>query len=179
VKRRNILAPRPVLVIDTNVLLLLIGYHCAQLDEMGPQQRIRVLNEIRGQDDRESPERFDYLWQFFRSAAQRVVTQHVIAEAYNLRRRLGSLSNQRELVWQGALDILRDPGIEEEPFRIRDLDGKPEYRKILTTLGPTDTGLLYIAEQRNATIITEDKPLLSFALDRGIRCRSLKGIDAE
>jgi hypothetical protein len=179
VKRPNILPPRLALVIDTNILVLLIGYQCSLLGKMGSQERIRVLNEIRGRNDRESPQRFDDLWQLFRSAAQRVVTQHVIAEAYNLRTRLGSLSNQRELVWQGALDILRDPGIEEEPFRIRDLDAKPEYRKILTTLGPTDTGLLYIAEHRNATIITEDGPLLSRALDRGIRCRSLKGIDAE
>jgi hypothetical protein len=112
-------------------------------------------------------------------SAQRIVTQHVIAEAYNLRTRLGSLSNRRDLVWQGALDILRDPGIEEESIRIRDLNGKPDYRDILTTLGPADTGLLYIAEQRKGTIITEDGPLLNFALDRGIRWRSLKGIDTE
>jgi hypothetical protein len=65
VKRRNILAPRPVLVIDTNILLLLIGYRCSLLDKMGPQERIRVLNAIRGRRGVDESERFDELWHLF------------------------------------------------------------------------------------------------------------------
>jgi rRNA-processing protein FCF1 len=179
VKRRIVLPPRPVLVIDTNILLLLIGYRCSQLDEMGPQGRTRLLNEIRG-NHRALPERFDHLWLFFRNAAHRIVTQHVIAEAYNLRTRaLGSLRNRRDLAWEGALGILRDPGIEEQSFRVRALDEEPEYRKILVRLGPADTGLLYVAEQRKATIVSEDGELRNLALNRGIRCLTLEEISAE
>lgn len=51
-KPRNIPGLRPVLLIDTNILLLLIGYRCSKLDRMGPQGRARLLNEIRGTIER-------------------------------------------------------------------------------------------------------------------------------
>lgn len=108
------------------------------------------------------------------------MTQHVIAEAYNLRTRgLGSLRNRRDLVWQGALDILRDPGIEEESVRIKVLDEEPDYRKILIRFGPADAGLLYLAEQHKATILSEDGGLRSLALNRGIKCLALEEISTE
>jgi rRNA-processing protein FCF1 len=166
----------PTLVLDTNVLLLLIGYECSRLEALGDLDRRRVLEEIRGRGDRVSPERFDDLWRLFQSATQRIVTQHVIAEAYGLRSKLGAFRSRKSLVWRAALEILRSPGIEEDSFQVRQLSDLPEYRKILTEIGPADTGLLFTAERRKATILTEDRELWHWATVRNIPVLALNQI---
>jgi rRNA-processing protein FCF1 len=171
------LSPRLNLVIDTNILLLLIGYECSRLDKQGALERSRVLNDIRGRD-RVSPDRFDGLWRVFETAAKRVVTQHVVAEAYGLRKRLAS-SYRKDVVWQGALTILRHPGIEEESFQVVDLDADPKYHAVLIALGPSDAGILYTAERRKATILTDDGELQHWASTRNIQWLSLNLIGSE
>lgn len=49
-------------------------------------------------------------------------------------------------------------------------------RKILTDIGPTDTGLLYIAQKRKATILTEDGRLRNWARVRSIPVLALNQI---
>jgi rRNA-processing protein FCF1 len=115
-----------------------------------------------------SPERFDALWRLFQYSAKRIVTQHVIAEAYGLRGRLGSFRSRKDLVWRAALEILSNPGIEEDSVQVKELNDLPEYQKILTVIGPADTGLLYVAEQRHAVLLTEDGPLQRWASVRSI-----------
>ena len=64
-------------VIDTNILLLLLGYQCLEFDNtMGPT-RARALSDIQGRGDNLSPERFNDLWELFHMATRRIVTQHV------------------------------------------------------------------------------------------------------
>jgi rRNA-processing protein FCF1 len=167
VTRIGLVSPRPNLVIDTNILLLLLGYQCSQFENLGAPARRRILEEIRGRGA-VSPEWFDELWLFFQNAAQSAVTQHVIAETYGLRNRLGAFRSRKDLVWRAALEILRSPGIVEVSFQLEELDDLPEYRKILIEIGPTDTGLLYIAQQRKAVLLTEDGPLQHWASVRSI-----------
>src|SRR5580765_6584259 len=69
---------------------------CLVFEHAALLERIRVLTDIRGRDDRISPERFDGLWELFRSAARLIVTQHVVADAYGLRNRLASFRHQRD-----------------------------------------------------------------------------------
>jgi len=166
------LRPPLCLVIDTNVLLLLIGYQCSQLENTGPLERTRVLNKIRGRDDI-SPDRFDDLWQLFQSAKRRIVTEHVIAETYGLRERL---PHRKDLVWRGAIKLLTDPGIEELSCRVKEVDEKTGYGKILTELGPADAGLLYTAEREKATLITDDGQLVHWAGVRSVPAVSLHQI---
>ncbi len=54
------------------------------------------------------------------------------------------------------LKILSHPGIEEASLDLRTMCEKPEYRRIANTIGPIDAGLIYLAEQRKATILSED-----------------------
>ncbi len=68
------------LVIDTSLLVLILGYKCMLLDKAEPLERVRVLNQIRGRDGGILTQRFDDLWSLFWSAASRTVTQHVIAD---------------------------------------------------------------------------------------------------
>jgi hypothetical protein len=105
------------LAVDTNLLLLLLGYQCLLFEKTVPLQRARVLKEIRGRDDNISPERFDSLWHLFQTAKRRIVTQHVIAETYGLRKLLAKLGLPKDLVWDSAKALLDDPGIEENPAR--------------------------------------------------------------
>ena len=122
-----------------------------------------MLGDIRGRDDGISPERFDDLWRLFRAATRRIVTQHVVAETYGLRNRLSSLRHQKELVWDGAMRLLADPGVEEEPCLVRDLSADTAYRQILIEIGPADAGLIYTAEHHRATIVTDDNELAHWA----------------
>lgn len=163
---RDPLRPPVKLAIDTNLLLLLLGYQCLLFENASPKARTRVLTEIRGRDDSISPERFDDLWNLFHSAARRIVTQHVITETYGLRRRLASFRDRKDLVWRSALRLLADPGIEEQSCSIRDVHNRREYSDILTELGPADAGLIYTAEHQKVTIITDDGQLAHWAAVR-------------
>jgi rRNA-processing protein FCF1 len=164
------------LAIDTNVLLLLIGYQCLLLTRANGHERLRVLNDIRGQSDRVPAQNFDDLWALFRSAAHRIVTQHVIAESYGLRRRLESAGNNKDTIGRAALQLLIDPGIEEASCRVSEVQASEGYRYILTALGPADAGLLYTAEQESAVMVTEDRHLIAVAGSRSVRAISLREI---
>jgi hypothetical protein len=175
VTHRIPLSPRPTLVIDTNILLLLVGYQCSLIESAVPLERSRLLSDIRRRPDAVSPERFTDLWQLFKVAAQRIVTQHVIAEAYNLGKNLSCFRGKKELVWRSALKILENPGIDEASIAISELNSSA-YREILLQIGPADAGLLYIAEQRKAVVLTEDGPLQHWASTRSISCLTLNQI---
>lgn len=165
---RDPLRPPVCLVVDTNLLLLVVGYQCLQLEKAQAFERTRVLTEIRGRDDGISPDRFDDLWNLFWSAARRIVTQHVIAETYGLRRKLASFRHRRDLVWESAIMLLAKPGIEEQSCLVHDVLAQEGYRDILVELGPTDAGLIYTAEQLQATIITDDGTLARWAAVRSV-----------
>jgi rRNA-processing protein FCF1 len=157
------------IAIDTNLLLILIGYRCLLLDNARAPERTRVLTAIRGRDDGMSPERFDDLWNLFHNAASRIVTQHVVAETYGLRNRLAKFSHRKDLVWRSALDLLTHPGIEEHTScPVRDMHDMHEYRDILYEIGPTDAGLIHTAEREKATIITDDGQLTHWAAARSV-----------
>jgi rRNA-processing protein FCF1 len=174
---RDPLSPPVCLAIDTNLLLVLLGYRCLLFQGAKPIERGRVLTEIRGRDDNVSPERFDDLWDLFRNAARRIVTQHVVAETYGSRRKLGSFQHQKDLVWRSARALLMDhPGIEEQACTIRDVLERKEYRNILEELGPTDAGLILTAERQKATIITDDGRLAHLARARSVQAMGLHEI---
>jgi|GEM_PF-2582128 len=170
-------SPGPqILVIDTNVLLLLIGYQCLVMTSAGGPERLRVLSQIRGRDDKLPVESFDHLWKLFGSADRRIVTQHVIAESYGLKRCFKHAGNRKDTIWRAALQLLHDPGIEELSCCISEVQERAGYRAILEELGPTDAGLMYTAETEKATMLTEDGPLIGMARKRSVRAISLREI---
>ena len=148
--------------------MLLLGYQCLQLENARPLERSRVLNEIRGRDGAISPDRFDDLWNVFQNARRRIVTQHIIAETYGLRRRLARFRHRKDIVWRSALLLLDNPGIEEQSCVIRDLSETHEYKQILHEIGPADAGLIYSAEHNKATIVTDDGKLTHWAAVRSV-----------
>ncbi len=90
--------PPVELAIDTSLLMLLLGYQFLLLEYARPLERTRVLDDIRGRPDPITPDIYDELWTLFQGAAHRVVTQHIVAEAYGNRRRLASFRHRRDLV---------------------------------------------------------------------------------
>jgi predicted nucleic acid-binding protein len=160
-----------VLVIDTNVLLVLLGYQCLQLDNARGLERERVLNEIRGREDVISPARFDDLWNLFHTSKRRIVTPHVIAETYGLRK---LLAFPKDLIWDAARTILDRPGIEEQSCLLSEVFGIEGYRTILKELGPADAGLIYTAERHKATVISDDGGLRPLASARSVTVLALK-----
>ena len=156
------------LAIDANVLSLLVVYNlCVNARAV---ERGIILNEVRrGQDKSDlPPERFEDLWQVFSSGrvTRRIVTQHVVAET--LSRLRGWLKVRSEAVRNSGISLVLAFGLEEQPCRIRDLAADEAYLKALIVLGPTDAGLLHVAESTRATLITDDGPLRGFAAGRGV-----------
>jgi hypothetical protein len=98
----------------------------------------------------------------------------VVAEVYGLRRRL---SLRKDLVWRAAHTLL-DFGIEEVPCSVLQIRERFGNELPLTELGPIDAGLLYVAEDRKATILSEDGSLTHWAGTRGIRSLTLNQIGA-
>ena len=155
------------LAIDTNVLLLLVAYW--RLEDSQGLTRARILRDIRGRDDHLSAEQFDGMWQRFRKAQRRVVTQHVVAEVWGPR---GHRKQYRELIWPVAISLLKQFDVEELPCTTRELDANPEYRPILERIGPVDAGLLDTAEQQKLTLLTEDRELLEAAYRRFVAVKT-------
>ena len=151
------------LVIDTNVLLLILADQCHRSLSTDSLQRVRVLNEIRGRSDDVAPQQFEALRQLFYHAKRRIITTHVVAEAYGLRKRLGTLKYKKDLVWKNAVSLLGDPGIEEMHCSMLDLQVNEAHRKILFELGPCDADVILTAQQQKATALTDDGKLCNWA----------------
>ena len=153
------------LAIDTNILLVLLGYQCLLFESASALERERILSEVLGSGRPVSGEQFDGLWQLFLNAGRRIVTQHVVAEVYGLRKRL---KFKKEAIWKSAVALLMEFGLEEQSCCVRDLHGIPAFRHMLEKVGPTDAGLLHAAEVEKATLVTEDWALRGFAHERSV-----------
>ncbi|MGA3096609.1 MAG: hypothetical protein ABSF25_09170 [Bryobacteraceae bacterium] len=156
------------LAIDANVLSLLVVYHHCLCANVPALERGRILDEVRGRDGRDSlpPDRFDDLWQVFENATRRVVTQHVMAETLSPLR--GWLKAHAEPVRKSAISLVEKFGVEEKSCPFRDLIASPADLLVLIKLGPTDAGLLRVAESIEAILISDDRDLRSTAWSRGI-----------
>lgn len=175
----NPLSSPRCLAIDTNLFLLLLGYQCLLLENASPLERNRVLYEIRGRSDRIYPKTFDDFWSLVSRAKRRIVTQHVVAETYGLRKRLAAFRQKKDLVWRSAAELLKSsPGIEEQPCKTQEMFENDAYRAILIELGPTDAGLILTAERQEATLITDDAQLASWAEARSVPVLRLNQIGA-
>ena len=161
------------LAIDTNILLVLLGYQCLLFERASPLKRERILKEVLGSGGPVSGEQFDGLWQLFLNAGRRIVTQHVVAEVYGLRKRL---KFKKEAIWKSAVALLMEFGLEEQSCCVRDLHGIPAFRHMLEKVGPTDAGLLRAAEVEKAMLVTEDWALRGFAHERSVPVLSLSQI---
>ena len=166
--------PPQCLAIDTTLLLLLLGYLCLLFENRSSKERVQVLNEIRGRGDNISPERFADLWNLFLNAKRRIVTQHIVAETYGLRRRL---PYRKDLVWRSGIQLLANPGIEELSCRVKDLRAEG-YENVMREIGPSDAGLIFTAERLKAAIITDDRQLAHWAGVRSVPALLLKQIGA-
>jgi rRNA-processing protein FCF1 len=168
------LLPNPLrLAIDTNVFVLLLAYQYLTFENSPALARARILDKIRGRGDDVPPDRYDDLWQVLRQAKRRIITQHVVAEAYGLMHKFKEHLHDKELVWRSAIALWKEYEIEELPCSARDLYTMEPYRSVLLEIGPTDAGLLRTAEQQKAKIITDDWHLLKWAEARNVHAVSL------
>ena len=93
-------------VIDTNQMLLLIAYEVLRHTKRSALERANILYEVRERDDDVPPEQFEELWLLFQSVRRKVITQHVVAETYNLRHRLRPLQTKSDRIWEAATQLL-------------------------------------------------------------------------
>jgi rRNA-processing protein FCF1 len=161
--------PRTI-AIDTNIFLVLLSYHSLKSEVVSAADRERRLVEVRGRDDKVSLDQFDALWRIFARAERRIVTQHVVAEAFSNKMR-------RRSNWSSAIELLPKYDMEERGCCIRDLYAQAEFRRIVEEIGPTDAGLIYTAGTEKATIITEDRRLRQWAEVRSVPALALNQLE--
>jgi rRNA-processing protein FCF1 len=143
------------IAIDTNLFSVLLRYYSLESDELSDLKRERGLQEVWGRKDPPKLEQFDALWQFFENARRRIVTQHVVAEAFTSRMRKRS-------DWHKAISLLPNH-VVECGCSISALYSHREFRRIMEEIGPTDACLIYVAAEEKATIISEDGRLRYWA----------------
>ena len=152
---RSRAAPPPIAA-DTNLFSVLLRYYCLESETASDPERERQLQKISGRPEPTPLEDFDALWQIFVRAPRRIVTQHVVAEAFSNRMR-------KRFNWTSAIRLLPVFSVEERGCCISDVLAHREFQAILEDLGPTDAGLIYTAEIEKATIISEDGRLRHWA----------------
>ena len=160
-----------VIAIDTNLFTLILLHSWLHSMKQNAAQRQRRIGEVWGRQDAITVEQFDGLGTLFLSAKRRIVTQHVVAEALNSRVR------KRFPEWFAALELTRKHQIDEVGCCVADLLPHNEFRKLMKDLGPTDAGLIYVAENEGATIISDDGHLRQCAEARLVHVIGLANLD--
>jgi hypothetical protein len=162
--------PPRVIAIDTNILSLLLLYDSLIARGASSVQRERKLREVRGRSEPVSGAQYDALWRLFETVPRRIVTQHVLAEAFgNTMRKQFNLGN--------AIGLLQKHHVEERACCISELYTNQDFRPIIEGLGPTDAGLIYTAEVEKATILSEDGPLRNWAHVRRVETLAWNQLD--
>ncbi|MGA9997975.1 MAG: hypothetical protein WBP93_21350 [Pyrinomonadaceae bacterium] len=133
-----------------------------------PRERNTVLQRNRLEkyfQDYPDKER-DFL-QLFERIQTVLTTSHVIGEIQGLQKLTGR--SQREF-WLSSLFILKRKGIEENLLRLLDMNEENDKKELICTIGPTDAGLIALAQQERCVLLTDDGPLTSFARAQGVDC---------
>ncbi len=82
---------------------------------------------------------------------------------------------QREF-WRFSIGFLRNK-LEEKLVRLIDLGRDATYEKLLYEVGPTDAGLISLAQKENCTLLTDDSRLLSWQrLDPHLHIELIKDV---
>ena len=113
---------------------------------------------------------------FLEAIPAKLTTSHVIAEAYRLHR-IGDFRGPKLLDFRKlSTDLLLDWNVREEHVRLTDLCQSLELRERIPRLGPTDVALIWLAQQHNCPLITEDEPLAFEGPRLGIECLLVKNL---
>ncbi len=158
------------IAIDTNLFSVLLRYYRLESEDASESDRERQLHEVWNREDPPGLEEFEARWHLFEGAHRRIVTQHVVAEAFTNKMR--KRSN-----WSSAIGLLPDYCIEERGCCVAELYAHGKYRRIVEDIGPTDAGLIYIAEVEKATIISQDGQLRHWATVRSVPVLTLNELD--
>jgi hypothetical protein len=162
--------PPRVIALDTNILSLLLSYYSLVAHGASSVERERRLRQVRGRSEPVSGAQFDALWQFFKTVPRRIVTQHVVAEAFGNKMR-------KQFNWSDAIGLLPKYHVEELGCCISDLYADKDFRPIIEALGPTDAGLIHTAEVEKAAILSEDGPLRNWAQGRRVETLAWNQMD--
>jgi len=161
------------IAIDTNLLLVVLADEQLRRRNTAGPARLSSLRDVWGQPGGVQPERFQDLRTVVLQANHRIVTQHVIAEVYNLCDRFSVLRDLNTVT-----DLLAGLGLSEHPCSFADLMNRDDYRKILGDVGVTDAGLIYVAEGKKAVILSENhRDLWRCAHARSVQCYDLRSVD--
>jgi hypothetical protein len=99
-----------------------------------------------------------------------VITQHVVAETYNLRHRLRPIQTQSDRIWEAASQLLHRGHIEEHSCPIAELYKDESYSQILHAIGPADAGLILTAQRLKCDILSDDDELSHWSWTRLVPC---------
>lgn len=146
---------RPI-VIDTGPLLTYLAIRYLDSTDAPKARRDHVLGEIRGRAFAETEQE-----RFLELMKQRMLTTaHVISEALNLRE-ASALSREKEEFRRNSLGVLIAGALSEISCPIAEICKAADFRELICRCGLTDAGVIFVAAQNRALVLTDEGRLFS------------------
>lgn len=109
----------------------------------------------------------------FKQIRSPLTTSHVIGEIQGLQTSCMRLTGRHlQMFWSQSLHFLKSLNFDEQLLRLLDMSQRIDLQEAVYKYGPTDIGLIALAQREGCVLLTDDiKTLASHAWKVGIDCR--------
>src|SRR5262249_47995198 len=94
-----------------------------------------------------------------KSIGEIIITSHVIGE---IRSEIHLPQELHADYWQSCLDFFDTHNVSEKLITLRDLNNEDGLKQIVCTFGPTDAGLMALADREGCLLLTHDDRLYTW-----------------
>ena len=152
------LSPSRPVVVDASALTEVVGWRFLTASKTAPSSKLEKLQAIHGKDPKPEIRQFEALWEAFAQSSRWFVTPSILQEAW--RARIEKVLHIDPAPFTEALEgFLKDYPLEESFVSIETLWADQLTRGALPHLGVSDAGVLYLAREHQANVLTEDRRL--------------------
>lgn len=165
--------PRRVVVIDTSPLFNALALMYVRNSPIQRNSLKRTLPDYLRNDPAKET---DFL-QLFSSIRTLVTTSHVVGEIQGVLKTSGLHPKAKEL-WDFSMTQLNMKGLIEHTITLLGMHQSKEMKELVCAIGPTDAGLIALAREKRAILLTDDERTLAhYAFQMpGIECKLVKFI---
>lgn len=146
--------PRRVIVIDTSPLFNALALMYVRNSPIQRNSLKRTLPDYLRNDPAKE---IDFL-QLFRSIQTLITTSHVVGEIQGILKTSGLPPKE---FWEFSMMQLNGKGLIENLITLLDMYESKEMKELVCAIGPTDAGLIALAREKRAILLTDDERTLA------------------